>query len=187
MEQNDATSTEETAMERNNSIRRVTPYELATLASRIDPERCATDPHEALANAHRFLSVAKSVIACAEAEEKKEEEGWEEHDKWADEKHIDWVRGIKRITVEGRRDRAEKRFTEFVEHEAPGTAKHELTVYKRDGFSEFEAHDLELRFTDWKKQPKRKKGNQGRRISEHDGRLRTQLVGLVPKKPSERS
>jgi len=33
----------------------VTPYQLATLASRIDPERCSTNPNEAIAAAERLL------------------------------------------------------------------------------------------------------------------------------------
>jgi hypothetical protein len=173
-------------MEDSNSTQRVTPYELATLASRIDPERCASDPAGALAAAQRLLSDAKDATWNAEVEERKEAEASEEYLKWQDEKHIDWVRGIKDITGEQRRGRAEKRFAEFMEHERPRTAKQELTVYKRDGFSEVEIHDLELRFTARKKQPKRKKGKQGRRISEHDRRLRTQLVGLVPRKPRKR-
>ena len=42
---------------------------------------------------------------------------------------------------------------------------------------------FEAEFSNWRKQPKRKKGKQGRRISEHDGRLRTELLALLPKKP----
>ncbi len=169
-------------MEQRNSKTTVTPYELATLASRIDPERCASDPAGALAAAQRLLSDAKDATWNAEVEERKEAEASEEYEKWQDEKHLDWVCGIKDITGEHRRDRATRRFTEFMEHELPGTAKQELTVYKRDGFSEVEIHDLELRFTAWKKQPKRKKGKQGRRISEHDGRLRVGSFRLAPRK-----
>jgi len=66
-----------------------------------------------------------------------------------------------------------------MKHESPG----DLDGYKRDGFTPIEVHELELKFAEWKKQPK---GKQGRRLSEQDGRLRTELSGLVPRKPSKR-
>jgi hypothetical protein len=38
-------------MEQSDSMNKVTPYELATLASRINPERCTGDPKGAIAAA----------------------------------------------------------------------------------------------------------------------------------------
>ena len=159
----------------------VTPYELATLASRIDPERCASNPEEAIAAAERLLSEARYAISRAEAEERKHEEECAAYEKEL-ETRVDWVHAIKQITNERRRDRATRRFAEFVEHEVP---EKRLSQYKRDGFTIDEAMYLEHEFSEWRKQPKRKKGKQGRRISERDGRLRTELVGLVPRKPRE--
>jgi hypothetical protein len=70
-----------------------------------------------------------------------------------------------------------------MEHKIPASAKGTVSLYKREGFTVEEVLELEYGFTNWKRQPKRKKSKQGRRISEHDGRLRTELVGLVPRKP----
>ena len=173
-------------MEQSGSISRMTPYELATLASRIDPERCATDPEGAIAAAQMLLIRAENACTREEAERRKNEEELDAQYKFEAETRVGWARGIKEITKERRRDRAIKRFTEFMEHEAPASAKSNVSHYKRDGFTLEEVFNLEDDFTNWKKQPKRKKGKQGRRIAEHDGRLRTELVGLVPKKPSKR-
>ena len=159
-----------------SDLTRVTPYELATLASRIDPEGCARDSQRALEHAWAVLKRAEYTLWRAKEEEKE----WEAYEKAHDEIRDDWARGIKQITGERRRDRATRRFTKFMEHKAPGN---DLSHYKRDGFTLNEIHELELDFTNWKKQPKRKKGKQGHRISESDGRLRTELVGLVPTKP----
>jgi hypothetical protein len=170
-------------MKQSDSTSRVTPYDLATLASRIHSELCANDPKEAIAAAERLLSEARYALARAEAEEEKHKQESAKYDKWL-ETRVAWVRGIKDITREHRRDRAIKRFTAFMEHEAPGE---DLSHYKRDGFTVFEVMLLKHQFRTWRKQPKRKKGKQGRRISQHDGRLRTELVGLVPRKPSKPS
>jgi hypothetical protein len=174
---------EKTVMKQSDSTSRVTPYELATLASRIYSELCATDPKEAIAAAERLVSEARNAIARAEAEERKDKEKWAEYDKWL-ETRVDWVRGIKDITSEHRRDRATRRFAEFMEHDAP---REDLSDYKRDGFTVFEVMLFEYEFRNWREQSKRKKGKQGRRISQHDGRLRTELVGLAPRKPSKPS
>src|SRR5215813_12159395 len=108
-----------TEMEQSDSISKVTPYELATLASRIDPERCASAPKEAIAAAEGLLSEAQDAIALAEKLEREHERDWAEYAKELSDTHVGWVRGIKDITGESRRDRATRRFTEFMEQEAP--------------------------------------------------------------------
>jgi hypothetical protein len=159
-------------------MKKVTPYQLATLASRIDPERCARDPKRALDDAVDLLTEAESALWRA----KEEEATGDAYLKYLDETREDWVRGLKRITGERRRDRATRRFTEFMEHRAPGK---NLSHYKRDGFTLNEIQDLKQDFTNWKKQPRRKKGKQGRRISESDGRLRIGRLRLVSAKPQK--
>jgi len=168
-------------MEQSDSTIRVTPYELATLASRIYPEGCISDPEEAIAAAERLLTEAKYASWRAEAKKRKAKEYSADYDKWLDTR-VDWVRGIKDITRERRRDRATRRFAKFMEDDPE-----DLSRYKRDGFTMLEVMVLEHQFSSWRKQPKRKKGKQGRRISEHDGRLRTELSGLVPRKPRKRA
>ena len=159
-------------------MKKVTPYQLATLASRIDPERCARDPKRALDDAVDLLTEAESALWRA----KEEEATGDAYLKYLDETREDWVRGLKRITGERRRDRATRQFTEFMEHRAPGK---NLSHYKRDGFTLNEIRDLHQDFTNWKKQPRRKKGKQGRRISESDGRLRIGRLRLVAAKPQK--
>ena len=171
------------AIEEQSTSSKVTPYQLAVLASRIDPERCASEPEEAIADAERLLSEAQDAIARAEQQERKHEEDWAKYAKELTETRLDWVHGIKGITGERRRDRATKRFAKFIAQEAPANVRKELSRYKRDGFRLDEVELLPLEFKNWRKQPKPKKGKQGRRTSEHDGRLRTQLVGLIPTKP----
>ena len=161
-------------------MEKVTAYELATLASRIDPERCMKDPSGALKVAVDLLRSAKYVLWCAEEEDRRNEQEGQEEEKYYESKCVDWAKGIKEITGEQRRDRATSKFTEFVKYESPG----DLGGYKRDGFTPIEIHLLQGEFVEWKKKPKRK---QGRRRSEHDGRLRTELVGLVPTKPRKRA
>jgi hypothetical protein len=73
-----------------------------------------------------------------------------------------------------------RKFTEFMKHESPGS----LAGYRRDGFTPFELYSLQRKFAEWKKRPK---GKQGRRLSEQDGRLRTKLSGLVPRKPGKQA
>jgi|SRR4030095_13833811 hypothetical protein len=170
-------------MEQNNSTRRVTPYELATLASRIDPERCASDPAGALAAAQRVLHEAKIALECAHAEEGRKD--WEREE--AQMERVQWVVAVKEITGQNRRDRAEARFLKFLKDHEQGQWRQYLDGYKRDGFIPPEMQAWQELFMNWSKQPKRKKGKQGRRISEHDARLRTQLVGLVPRKPRKRA
>ena len=161
-------------------MEKVTPYELATLAGRIDPERCMKDPNGALKAAVELLRCAKHVLWSAAEEDKRNEQEAEEFDKFNEAKCVDWAKGIREITGEQRRDRATSKFTEFMKHESPGN----LGGYKRDGFTPIEIHELEIEFAEWKKQPK---GRQGRRLSEDDGRLRTELSGLVPRKPRKRA
>jgi hypothetical protein len=167
-------------MKQSDSTERVTPYELATLASRIDPERCASDPQGAIAAAQALLILAENACAREEADRKKNEEEVEALYKLETETRVDWARGIKEITRERRRDRATKRFADFMEHESPASAKGNLSHYQREGFTLEEVFELKHHFTNWKKQPKRKKGKQGRRISEHDGRLRVGSFRLAP-------
>jgi hypothetical protein len=177
---------EKTVMEQSDSISKVTPYELATLASRIDPERCASAPEEAIAAAESLLSEAQNAIAVVEKRERKHEEEWTAHAKRLTDTHLDWVRGIKDITGENRRDRATMRFTQYMAQGASPKVKAEFSRYKRDGFTLADVNLLQFEFRHWRKQPKRKKGKQGRRISAYDGRLRTKLVGLVVTKPRKR-
>ena len=157
-------------------MEKVTPYELATLAGRIDPERCMKDPNGALKAAVEFLRHAKYALRDAVEEDRKNEQEVEEFHKFDEAKCVDWAKGIREITGEQRRDRATSKFTEFMKHKSPGN----LGGYKRDGFTPIEIHELQSEFAEWKKQPK---GRQGRRLSEHDARLRTELSGLVPRKP----
>ncbi len=173
-------------MEQSDSISKVTPYELATLASRISPERCASAPEEAIAAAKSLLSEAQNAIALAEKLERKREAEWAAFAKELTDTHVDWVRGIKEITGERRRDRATRRFAEFIEQEAAPKVKGDFSRYKCEGFTLDEVRLLQHEFRNWRKQPKPKKGKQGRRISAHDGRLRTELVGLVATKPPKR-
>ena len=172
--------------DQGNSEREVTPYELATLASRICyPGQCINDPKGAIAAARRLLIEARYACAHAKAEEREHKEDCEAYEKEL-ETRIDWVYAIKKITGERRRDRATKRFEQFMAREAPPSAKAKFSHYKRDGFTIEEAMELEDDFSAWKQQPKRKKGRQGHRKSEFDRRLRTELVGLVPTEPRKR-
>jgi hypothetical protein len=155
---------------------KVTAYELATLASRIYSEHRA-DPEAATAAAKKLFDEARYALARQEAEDKKNEEWQDENDKWL-ESPEDWVRGIKSITGEKRRDRATRRFAKFME----GTGQ-DINLYKRDRFKVQDVMLLEHEFRQWREQPKLKKGKQGRRISEHDGRLRIGSLRLIPTKP----
>jgi hypothetical protein len=169
---------EKTVMEQNDSTSGLTPYELATLASRIYPERCASDPKEAIAAAERLLQEAEAAIDRGYQEERRKE--WELEE--AQMPRINWVRALKQITGQERRDRAAERFREFMEHGLPGKSKQQLSAYKRDGFTEEEIYFLQRHFTDWQKEPKRKKGKQGRvKNPEKDDRKRarpTLMSGL---------
>jgi hypothetical protein len=165
-------------VEQSDSTSRVTPYELATLASRIDPERCASDPKEAIAAAEGLLQEAEVAIDRAYQEERRKE--WELEE--AQMPPINWVRALKQITGQDRRDRAEERFLEFMEHELPGKSKQQLNRYRRDGFTQYDIDTLQHHFTNWQKEPKRKKGKQGQvKNPEKDDRKRarpTLLKGL---------
>jgi hypothetical protein len=190
MEQNDAISPEETVIEQSDSTSGVTPYELATLASRICPERCFSDPEEAIAAAENLLREAGAALWRAYQEEREKE--WEQEE--AQMPRINWIEAVKQITGQERRDRAVKRFLHFIEHDAEhnglpgrfapcGSPKQQLEYKRRQGFTHWEVSHLQREFTSWTKEPKRKKGKQGRRISEHDSRLRTPSVRLLPTKP----
>jgi hypothetical protein len=173
-------------MEQSDSTTRLTPYELATLAARICPERCIGDPERACDAALVLLSYAKIALSDLRAWERVEEGKNAEMDailKETGETRKDWSRGIKEITSEARRDRAIKRFEQFLEYQYPGAAKERLSTFKRDGFTEDEICALWDLFYKWKEQPKRKKGKQGRRKSKYDRRVRIDGLTLLPRKP----
>jgi hypothetical protein len=166
-------------MEQNESLR---AYQLATLASRICPELCVSDPKEAIASAERLLCEAREAIHRAHQEEGRKD--WERHE--AELGREEWIIALKVITGQKRRDRAVERFLAYAEHEESAESKQMLNSYKRDGFPVSEMLAYRELFRKWHKQPRRKKGKQGRRTSQHDRRLRTELVGLVPAKPRKR-
>jgi hypothetical protein len=174
--------------ERNKAtqITRVTPYELATLAARICPARCIDGPEEAIRAAQKLITAGKSMIMVAEAMERLEKEEEAEREEALSEKNVDWSRGIKEITGEGRRDCGMKRFKQFLECYYPGEAQEQLNTYKRDGFTLLETMILEQDFRDWRKQPKRKKGKQGQvKNREKDVRTKPKLTPL-PRQVRER-
>jgi hypothetical protein len=156
-------------------MKKVTPYQLATLASRIDPERCRKDPETVLRGALTLLQRAEHEVGCAVEEDKTFQAWIEEQEKFMESTRVDWAKGTKEITGEKRRERAARKFTEFVKHQAPGN----LSGYKRDGFTLAEIQELHGKFAEWKKPRKRK---QGRRISESDGRLRIGRLRLAATK-----
>jgi len=168
-------------------MKKVTPYQLATLASRIDPERCLKDPTGVLRAALDLLRRAEHEVWCAMEEDKRDQEWFEEHENFMESTRVDWAKGTREITRERRRERAARKFTEFLKDQAPALrAKHvpgwpgNPSDYKRDGFTLAEIDAFELEFAEWKKP---RKGKRGRRISESDGRLRTELVALIPTRP----
>ena len=182
MEQNDPTSTEQTVMDESESTS--TAYELATLASRIDPARCASDPKGAITAAQRLLSEADAALDRAYQEQRTKE--WKEE--LAKALRIEWVQAAKQITGQKRRDRARQSFLQFIKQKWPQRWKERLDLYKREGLTEDDdICYLQQDVVEWLHRSKRKKGRQGRRLSEHDGRLRTQLVGLIPTKPRKRA
>jgi hypothetical protein len=134
-----ANEKKETKMEQSDSISGVTPYELATLASRIYPKRCPSAPQEAIAAAERLLQEAEAAIERAYQEQRRKE--WEREE--AQMPCVHWARALKQITGQERRDRAEERFREFLEHELPGKSKQQLNAYKRAGFTEDDIHILQ--------------------------------------------
>ena len=161
-------------MEESDATSEVTAYELATLASRINPERCISAPKQAIAAAERLLQKAEVAIERANQEGRRKE--WETE--VAQMPRINWVTGLKQITGQERRDRAEERFLEFMEHELPGKSKQQLNYYRRHGFIEDDIDTLQHHFTNWQKEPKRKKGKQGRVRSVADGRTKPKLTPL---------
>lgn len=158
-------------------MEKVTPYQLATLASRIDPERCRNDPKGAIVAAEQLLQEAKVPGERAHEEERRKDSEREE----AEIPRVNWIRALKEITGQKRRDRAVKRFQAFMDQEEPKYREH-LNLYKRDGFPADEMFAYQHLFLGWLKEPKRKKGKQGRRISESDGRLRIGSMRLVATK-----
>jgi hypothetical protein len=160
--------------------KRVTPYELATLASRINPQRLDQNPAGALKDALEILCYAVGVMRRDAAEEREVARETEEDERICETKSVGWAKGTKEITGEQRRDRAMSKFTEFMKQQSPGN----VASYRQDGFTPNEIYNLRRKFAEWKKQPK---GKQGRRLSEHDGRLRTELSGLVPRKPRKQA
>jgi hypothetical protein len=162
-------------MEQQDSTSEVTPYDLATLATRINPERCISDPKEAIAAAKRLLQEAEVAIERAYQEERRKEWKLEV----AQMPRINWVTGLKQITGQERRDRAEERFLEFMEHELPGKSKQELNHYRRHGFIEDDIATLQHYFMHWLKEPKRKKSKQGWvKNPEKDKRTKPKLTPL---------
>jgi len=157
-------------------MKKVTPYQLATLASQIDPERCKTQPHDVLRDAVHLLREAESELWRAVKEDKEDAEYWEGYEEMIQTVRKDWAKGAKEITGEKRRERAARKVRQFLKHERPGDLSH----YERDGFTLAEIDEFGSKFSAWKKP---RKGKQGRRKSQHDARLRTELVGLVPIKP----
>ena len=172
-------------MAQSESKNGVTLYELATLASRVNSEGCISDPKEAIAAAERLLQEAEAAIERAIDRAYVKEE-FKKMKLEEQKPHINWARALKQITGQERRDRAVERFLEFLEEAMPGESKQQLNRYKRDGFTQYQIDALQPLVMGSLKEPKRKKGKQGRRISEHDGRLRTDLVGLVATKPRKR-
>jgi hypothetical protein len=166
-------------MEQSDSTGRVPPYQLATLASRICPELCVSDPKEAIAFAERLLCEAREAIHRAHQEEGRKD--FERHE--AELGREAWITALKEITGQKRRDRAVERFLAYAEHEESAESKQLLNSYKRDGFPISELLTYRELFRNWLKQPKRKKGKQGRRISEHDRRVRIGSFHLAARKP----
>lgn len=157
----------------------MTPYELATLASKICPHLCKENPTEAIDVVKRLLSAARMELWKQEQNEREVEE-IHRHEA---ETRIDWASGVRSITGEQRLERASKRFIKFLREQNPDGV--ELMTCKREGFTIEDADGLELLYDSWKEKPKSKKGKQGRRISERDGRLRIGAIKLAPQKTSK--
>ena len=157
-------------MEQSDSTSRVTPYDLATLASRIYPDLCGKHPGKAIALAQTLLIHAANAIVRREQEDRLHEEESEAYNKEL-ETRVDWARGIKNITRESRRERAIKRFCKFMKQQEP---ENDLARYMRDGFTLEDVIIFEHEFANWKKQPKRRKRKQGRAED------RSTTVGYAP-------
>jgi hypothetical protein len=157
----------------------VTPYELATLASKICPGLCMENPTKAIDVVERLLSAARMALWNQEQNERE----LEEVNRHAAEARMDWASGVRCITREQRLERASKRFIKFLREQNPDGV--ELITCKREGFTIEDAQWLEHLYEMWKEKPKSKKGKQGRRISERDGRLRIGAIKLAPQKTSK--
>ena len=157
----------------------VTPYELATLASKICPGLCMENPKEAIDVVQRLLSAARRELQ----EEEQNEREIEDLNRWEAETRMDWGSGIRSITREQRLERASKRFIKFLGEQNPGGV--ELISCKRQGFTVADVQWLQHLYENWKEEPKSKKGKQGRRISKRDGRLRIGAMKLASQKTSK--
>ena len=166
-------------MEHGDSTNKVTPYELATVASKICPDLCVENPTEAIAVVQRLLSAARIALW----QEEQNERELEESNRYDAETRVDWPSGLKSITGEQRLERASKRFIKFLKEQKPDGI--ELVACKREGFTIENAQWLGHLYEMWKEKPKSKKGKQGRRISDRDGRLRIGKMKLAHQKTSK--
>lgn len=157
----------------------MTPYELATLASKICPDLCMENATKAIKVVERLLSAARTSVRDWEQNERE----WEDYNRHAAESRIDWASGVRSITREKRLERASKRFIKFLREQNPDGV--ELITCKREGFTIQDADWLGHLYETWKEKPKSTKGKQGRRISERDGRLRIGTMKLAPQKTSK--
>lgn len=166
---------EEAVMEESDltAMEQVTPYELATLASKICPNLCMENPTEAINVVQRLLRAARSELFWEEERER----GSDERYRYEEETRVDWASGVRSITGEQRLERASKRFIKFLREQNPDGV--ELITYKREGFTLLDTYRLGQFYRTWKEKPKPKKGKQGRRISERDGRLRLGALKLA--------
>lgn len=154
-----------------------TPYELATLASKICPDLCVDDPAGA-------IKVVQQLLSQARVSQWKEVERERTNEERATVRFGDWESSVKYITHEQRLERALQRFRKFLKEFGRLPDWIELAACKREGFTDYEESWFEQFYGKWSKEkPKRKKGKQGRRKSASDGRLRTNLIKLVPTKP----
>ena len=167
--------------------REPTPYELATLASRISPRLCIDDPEAAVAAAETLITHASILIRRDEDQLNATVQQYREEMRQYREATIDWFQGVKGITAEGRRDRATQQFANFIRQGAPPSEKEKLALYKDRGFSPEEFDLLQHLFREWKRQPKRSKGRQGRRIRSDDRRVRTPSIRGSEEKSPKRS
>jgi len=160
-------------------MEKVTPYELATLASKICPDLCMKNPREAIEVVERLLSAARTALSQWEQNERENED----LNRYEAESRMDWASGLRFITHESRLERASKRFIKFLREENPEGV--ELITCKREGFTLADASWLGNLYDIWKEKPKSKKGKQGRRISKRDGRLRIGAMKLATQKTSK--
>jgi hypothetical protein len=168
---------EKNVKEELNSIEEVPVCKLTELALRV-----GGDPNEAVAIVKQFFDAAKA--AKHDAYQKKRSKEWQEE--LAKAPRENWASAVKQITLQNRRDRAELYFAEFMKAQWPDRWEERLDQLKRDKFNFDDIDSWRRAFEEWCKQPQRKKGKQGRRVSEHDGRLRTPLGRLLPKKSRKR-